>query len=202
MSSNTEQLLAKLKSEFLNSGETVTAEPTLAASKRQFMDLSAMEDMRTIQHMRAFYAEDGRRNPYFMPRQGRINDRLQVQGQDYISYSGYNYLGLSHDQRVIGAAQQALARYGTHAGAARMVGGEMELHRELEQTLAEAFGFEDCVASVGGYVVNVMTVGYLLGGKDLLLMDEYMHNSGVMGGVTMPPSNGCWRPTATVISGR
>jgi 8-amino-7-oxononanoate synthase len=118
-----------------------------------------------------------------MPRQGRINDRLQVQGQDYISYSGYNYLGLSHDQRVIGAAQQALARYGTHAGAARMVGGEMELHRELEQTLAEAFGFEDCVASVGGYVVNVMTVGYLLGGKDLLLMDEYMHNSGVMGGV-------------------
>jgi 8-amino-7-oxononanoate synthase len=183
MSINSEQLLAKFKSEFLDVGAAKPDRVSARALERNCMDIRNMEDYQLIQQMRDFYSQDGRRNPYFMPRQGRITDRLQVQGRDYISYSGYNYLGLSNEPRVIQAAQQALAQYGTHAGAARMVGGEIALHRQLEQTYAEAFGFEDCVASVGGYVVNVMTIGYLLGANDVVLMDEYMHNSGVMGGV-------------------
>jgi 8-amino-7-oxononanoate synthase len=183
MSINSEHLLAKFKSEFLDATITESTRLPSKALNPKFMDITSMEDYRLIQEMRAFYSQDGRRNPYFMPRGGKITDRMQVHGREYISFSGYNYLGLSNDERVIQAAQQAVAQYGTHSGAARMVGGEMELHQELEQTYAEAFGFEDCVVSVGGYVVNVMTIGYLLGSSDVVLMDEYMHNSGVMGGV-------------------
>ncbi|MCP5406985.1 MAG: aminotransferase class I/II-fold pyridoxal phosphate-dependent enzyme [Chromatiaceae bacterium] len=183
MSINTEALLTKFKADFLNDGRSESDAPEDVVFDPKAMDITATDDYRIIQEMREFYSREGRHNPYFLPRKGRISDRVSVQEREYISYSGYNYLGLSDDERVIHAAQKALDVYGTHAGAARMVGGEIALHQEMERTFADAFGFEECVASVGGYMVNVMTIGYLLGSGDVVFMDEYMHNSGMMGGV-------------------
>ncbi|MEL7450913.1 MAG: aminotransferase class I/II-fold pyridoxal phosphate-dependent enzyme [Pseudomonadota bacterium] len=187
MSVSTESILNQFRSEFLSrpnaavsSAATAPARPVANSTA---MDITASEDYQRVEQIRDYYGTGERHNPYFMPRSGTMSSALQVEGTEYICFSGYNYLGLSNDARVIGAAQDALGRYGTHAGAARMVGGEMELHQELEQGLCDAFGFEDCVTSVGGYAVNVTTLGYLLSAKDLLISDEYMHNSGVMGGV-------------------
>ena len=183
MSVNTESILKQFRAEFLSSnGGAVAVKPAQPVNTGA-MDITASEDYQRVEQIRDYYAGEDRHNPYFMPRSGAMGSTVQVKQQDYICFSGYNYLGLSNDARVVSAAQQALSRYGTHAGAARMVGGEMELHRELEQGLCNAFGFEDCVTSVGGYAVNVTTLGYLLSSRDLLISDEYMHNSGVMGGV-------------------
>lgn len=183
MSINTDELLTKFKTNFLNAESSERSAPGGVAADSKAMDITATDDYRIIQEMRKFYSQEQRHNPYFLPRSGRVADSVCVQEREYISYSGYNYLGLSDDERVIAATQEAVAVYGTHAGAARMVGGEIALHREMEQTFADTFGFEDCVASVGGYMVNVMTIGYLLSAKDVVFMDEYMHNSGMMGGV-------------------
>lgn len=183
MSSRSEQILAQFKSEFLKGASPQSVGTAQQTAKSKAMDIRSTEDYQRIQEMRTFYAPANMNNPYFMPRSGTITDTTEVNGKSYISYSGYNYLGLSDNSRVIQAAQDAIQRYGTHAGAARMVGGEMELHREMEQAFARAFGFDDCVASVGGYVVNVMTIGYLLGSNDVVIMDEHMHNSGLMGAV-------------------
>ncbi|MEK7285884.1 MAG: aminotransferase class I/II-fold pyridoxal phosphate-dependent enzyme [Nitrospirota bacterium] len=182
MSTN-KNLLAEFKKDFLGSGLS-QPNPKVKRPDARTMQITDTEDYRRIIEMRNFYGQEGMRNPYFMERSGPMRDRISVDGCEYISYSGYNYLGLSDHQVVIEAAQQALARYGTHAGAARIVGGQMEIHRELEASLAQAFGLEDCVVSVGGYIANVMTISYLLGEHDLIIMDEYMHNSGVMGAVT------------------
>jgi 8-amino-7-oxononanoate synthase len=176
-------LLDDFRSEFLGKGRSNAAAMPKQQVRQASMDITKMDDYQRIQEMKSFFSQEDRRNPYFMARDSTIGDTVSIEDRKYISYSGYNYLGLSDDARVIAAVQKSVARYGTHAGAARMVGGEMRIHSEMEGAFADAFGFEDCVSSVGGYVVNVMTIGYLLGPKDLIIMDEQMHNSGVMGGV-------------------
>jgi 8-amino-7-oxononanoate synthase len=175
-------LFATFKSEFLDNKQP-NAGVSNADTGMDAMDIKATEDYKIIVKIREVYARDGMNNPYFVPRSGHMSDKITNKGKKFICYSGYNYLGLSNDARVIHAAKLSLDQYGTHAGAARMVGGEMEIHAELEQTLCDAFGFENCVTTAGGYITNVMTIGYLMGKRDLIVMDEYMHNSGVMGAV-------------------
>lgn len=137
-----------------------------------------------LERLHSLYSEDSQlRNPYFLARSGEVSGTLNAGGRDYITFSNYNYLGLSHDPRVKQAVHEAIDRYGCHAGAARMVGGEIELHAQLEAELARYTGFEAATVGVGGYSANVSAVGYLLDRRDLIVHDEYMHNSGVMGAV-------------------
>lgn len=120
---------------------------------------------------------------YFLPRQSYQEAEIETPHGRLLSFSGYNYLGLSNDPRVIDRACDALRRYGTHAGAARMVGGEIEAHHQFERALADFIGQEDAVIGVSGYSTNVSTISYLLGPKDLLVHDSFMHNSGIVGGI-------------------
>ncbi|WP_152220904.1 aminotransferase class I/II-fold pyridoxal phosphate-dependent enzyme [Pseudomonas sp. SCB32] len=146
--------------------------------------LSDYPEHALLQSMQQLYREgSGLRNPYFLPRSAEVGGTLRIEEKDYITFSNYNYLGLSHDPRVRQAVHEAVDRYGCHAGAARMVGGEIELHAQLEAELADFTGFEDALVSVGGYSTNVAVIGYLLDRRDLILHDEYMHNSGLMGAV-------------------
>lgn len=137
-----------------------------------------------IEGLRGLYTSGSTlRNPYFLPRSGEVSSGMRIDGRDYVTFSNYNYLGLSHDPRVKQAVHDAVERYGCHAGAARMVGGEIELHAQLEAELADFTGFEAVVVGVGGYSANVSAVGYLLDQRDVIFHDAYMHNSGVMGAV-------------------
>ncbi len=175
-------LLASFKSEFLGKNKSNTDAGGVTASMG-IMDVTNTADYKIIEKIDDVYGREGMNNPYFMSRSGHLSNKVTCQEKTFICYSGYNYLGLANNERVINAAKHSLDQYGTHAGAARMVGGEMAIHAELEQTLCDAFGFASCVTTVGGYMTNVATIGYLMGKRDLIIMDEYMHNSGVMGAV-------------------
>lgn len=175
-------LLESFKSEFLGK-KKINADAGIDNTRIHVMDVTKTADYKIIEKIDDVYGREGMNNPYFMPRSGHLSNKVTSRKKEFICYSGYNYLGLANDERVIKAAKHSLDQYGTHAGAARMVGGEMAIHAELEHTLCDAFGFESCVTTVGGYMTNVATIGYLMGKRDLIIMDEYMHNSGVMGAV-------------------
>jgi 8-amino-7-oxononanoate synthase len=151
--------------------------------QRELLNVRDYTESALMERMRSTYGETTLRNPYFLPREETVTSMLKIAGKDYVTFSNYNYLGLSNDARVKKAVCEAVERYGSHAGAARMVGGEIELHAELEKELAEFTGFAAATVSVGGYSTNVAALGYLLDKRDLILHDEYMHNSGVMGAV-------------------
>lgn len=147
-------------------------------------DATMYPEYALVRGIKSLYSDNSAmRNPYFLPRSGEVAGRVQIGVHDYLTYSNYNYLGLAHDPRVKAAAQAAIEQYGCHAGAARMVGGEIELHAQLEQELAEFTGFEAVSVGVGGYSTNVSVIGYLLDKPDLIIHDEYMHNSAIMGSV-------------------
>lgn len=177
-------LLNTLRGEVFTDQETPTpATQRQAEFDPAMLSFSTLPDAPRFAQMERVFSDGTFENFYFTPRGGRIRAEVESGGQTYVTFSGYNYLGLSDDQRVIDAAQQALEQYGTHAGAARMVGGEIDLHRELEQTIAGFCGHEDAVVAVGGYGTNVSVLGYLMGKKDLIVHDAFVHNSAVLGAV-------------------
>lgn len=135
--------------------------PEIAAQKAQFQLLPQL----------------GIDNPYFRVNETITNNRTRILGRDMVSFSSYNYLGLSGDARVSQAAKDAIDKYGTSVSASRVATGEKPLHAELEREVADMLGVEDAIVYVGGHSTNVTTVGHLMRPQDLILFDELSHNS-------------------------
>ncbi len=120
---------------------------------------------------------DGLKNPFFAVHDGTAKDTTDIAGRSLINYASYNYLGLSGEPRVIAAAQEAIAQYGTSVSASRIVSGERPVHLDLEKAIAQFLGTEDCITFIGGHATNVTTIGHLFQEKDLILCDALSHNS-------------------------
>jgi len=123
----------------------------------------------------------GLKSPFFRVHEGVAGATSQIDGNPCINYASYNYLGFSGHPQMIDAAQQAVVQYGTSVSASRAVSGERPIHHELEQTIADCYEVDDAVVFVSGHATNVSTIGYLFGAKDLIIHDELIHNSSVVG---------------------
>ena len=121
------------------------------------------------------------KSPYFCVHEGISDHVTSFEGKKYINYSGYNYLGLSGHPEVSAAAKDAIDQYGTSVSASRIVSGEIPLHAELEQALAEIHDTEAAVALVSGYATNVSVISHLFGPRDLIVHDALIHNSVITG---------------------
>src|SRR5205085_1698455 len=86
--------------------------------------------------------------PYFRFHQDLARDTTRIGGREYISFSNYNYLGLSGHPALKAAVAAAIDRYGTSVSASRMIGGERPIHFELEGALAALFDAQGCLAFV------------------------------------------------------
>ena len=120
-------------------------------------------------------------SPFFRPNDGRDGTMAIIQGKKYINFAWCNYLGLNEHPSVTEAAKAALDRYGTCISASRMVAGEIPLHRTLEEEIAEFCGTEDALLFVSGHAANVSTIGTIMNDGDLVVHDEFVHNSAVVG---------------------
>ncbi|CAM3452697.1 aminotransferase class I/II-fold pyridoxal phosphate-dependent enzyme [Halomonas casei] len=147
----------------------------------RFTRFDAQPGYQQIAMMRQAAEQLGLIDPFFKVHEGTAGATSVINGHTCINFASYNYLGFSGDPRINQAACDAVARYGTSVSASRVVSGERPIHQELEQALAKAYDVEDAVAFVSGHATNVSTLGYLLGPKDLVLHDEYIHNSSLVG---------------------
>ncbi|MCP4405598.1 MAG: aminotransferase class I/II-fold pyridoxal phosphate-dependent enzyme [bacterium] len=134
-------------------------------------------EYRELQQQFSMLGQLGIDNPYFKVNERFVTDTTLIDGREYISYAGYNYLGFSGDPRVSEAVKKAVEQYGTSASASRVATGERPLHQELEQELADLLETEDCLVFVSGYGTNVTVIGHLFGAKDLIIHDELSHSS-------------------------
>lgn len=123
----------------------------------------------------------GLRNPFMHVHDGRLGATTVSEGRELVNFASYDYLGLNQEPAVGEAAKAAIDRYGTSVSASRLVAGERPLHRELERALADFYQTEDCITYVSGHATNVSTIGILMEPGDLIVHDDLMHNSGLMG---------------------
>jgi len=123
-------------------------------------------------------------NPFFRVHESIAGATTRIDGQEYINFASYNYLDLSGHPAVGGAAKAAIDCYGTSVSASRLVSGERMVHRELEQALATLYDVDRAIVLVSGHATNVTTIGYLFGPRDLILHDEFIHNS-ILQGITL-----------------
>jgi len=104
-----------------------------------------------------------------------------VDGRTLINFSAYDYLGLNGHPAVAAAAKAAIDAHGTSVSASRIVAGDIWLHRELEAALAAHYGTAAALAFVSGHATNVSTIAAITEPGDLILHDEFAHNSIIVG---------------------
>ena len=103
--------------------------------------------------------------------------RVTVDGQKVLLLCSNDYLGLASDSTVRVAAAKAAERWGAGAGASRLVAGNMTIHGELEQALAEFKGYEACVLFGSGFLANTGVIPALAQRGDVVLSDALNHAS-------------------------
>lgn len=101
--------------------------------------------------------------------------RVTQNGTALLNFCSNDYLGLTRHNELIAAAQDAVSRYGTGAGASRLVTGGHPLLFELERRLARFKGSEDCIVFGSGYLANLAITPALTGAGDLILIDALAH---------------------------
>jgi len=151
-------------------------------------------------------------NPYFRVDPGEDtltqgSHRLaHIDGRALTNFCAYDYVGMAHDPAVTVATKAAIDRYGTGAGASRLVSGEKQIHRDLEYTLAAFLGTPAAIVFVSGHATNVTTIGHLMGSGDLIVHDVLAHNSILQGarlsGATCRGfAHNDWRALDVLLSG-
>ncbi len=103
--------------------------------------------------------------------------RGYLNGREVTLFCTNNYLGLTHHPQVIEAAIKATERYGTGAGASRLISGHSHLYEELEAALARHKGTEKALVFSSGYAANIGVISALMGRDDLLFCDRLAHAS-------------------------
>lgn len=115
--------------------------------------------------------------PFQIPLQGRTGPEVQADGHSMLMLSSYDYLGLIGDPRIDNAAMEAIKKYGTGTGGARLLTGTTDQHQQMEQDLAAFRGTEAAITFSSGYAANVAVIGALFGPADRVIMDTLCHRS-------------------------
>ena len=136
---------------------------------------------KAIRKQRDIATAMGLANPFFRSHDAAIGATTRMDGRHFINFASYDYLGLNQDARVANAAKDAINQYGTSVSASRVVAGERPLHRALERAIASFYGVDDSIVFVSGHATNVSTIAALMGPDDLVVHDELMHNSALVG---------------------
>ena len=104
--------------------------------------------------------------------------RCIVDGRSNIMLCANNYLNLTTHDKIVNAMVEATKKYGAGSGSVRAIAGNMQLHEDLETTIAEFKGVEAALTYSAGYTANVGLIPTLVENKqDLIISDELNHGS-------------------------
>ncbi|GAK98913.1 2-amino-3-ketobutyrate coenzyme A ligase [Nonlabens ulvanivorans] len=98
-------------------------------------------------------------------------------GSEVINFCANNYLGLSSHPEVIQAAKDTLDSHGFGMSSVRFICGTQDIHKELEQKLADFYGCEDTILYAACFDANGGVFEPLLGKEDAIISDSLNHAS-------------------------
>lgn len=98
-------------------------------------------------------------------------------GKKVLNFCANNYLGLSAHPRVIEAAHKALDSHGYGMSSVRFICGTQDIHKNLEEKIAEFFGMEDTILYAACFDANGGVFEPLFTAEDAIISDELNHAS-------------------------
>ena len=98
-------------------------------------------------------------------------------GEKVLNFCANNYLGLSSHPDVIKAAQETMNTHGFGMSSVRFICGTQDIHKELEQKIADFYGTEDTILYAAAFDANGGVFEPLLGKDDAIISDSLNHAS-------------------------
>jgi len=98
-------------------------------------------------------------------------------GQKVLNFCANNYLGLSNNPMLIEVAQEAMDHYGYGMSSVRFICGTTDIHKELEDHIADFFGTEDTILYSSCFDANGGLFEPLLTSEDAIISDALNHAS-------------------------
>jgi len=98
-------------------------------------------------------------------------------GGEVVVMCANNYLGLSSNEEVVEAAKSALETHGFGMSSVRFICGTQDIHKELEQRIADFYQTEDTILYAAAFDANGGLFEPLFGPEDAIISDELNHAS-------------------------
>jgi glycine C-acetyltransferase len=98
-------------------------------------------------------------------------------GEEVINLCSNNYLGLSSNKEVIQAAKDTMDTHGFGMSSVRFICGTQDIHKTLEQKIADYYQTEDTILYAAAFDANGGVFEPLLGAEDAIISDSLNHAS-------------------------
>ena len=98
-------------------------------------------------------------------------------GEKVLNFCANNYLGLSSHPEVIQAAKDTMDTHGFGMSSVRFICGTQDIHKTLEQKIADFYGTEDTILYAAAFDANGGVFEPLLGPEDAIISDSLNHAS-------------------------
>ena len=102
-------------------------------------------------------------------------------GEEVLNFCANNYLGLSNHPEVIQAAKDTLDSHGFGMGSVRFICGTQDIHKQLEQKIADFYTTEDTILYAACFDANGGVFEPLLTKEDAIISDSLNHASVIDG---------------------
>lgn len=108
-------------------------------------------------------------------------------GKEVINFCANNYLGLSSHPEVIQAAKDTMDTHGFGMSSVRFICGTQDIHKELEEKIADFYKTEDTILYAAAFDANGGVFEPLFSKEDAIISDSLNHAS-IIDGVRLTKS--------------
>ncbi|AXT18707.1 glycine C-acetyltransferase [Flavobacteriaceae bacterium AU392] len=98
-------------------------------------------------------------------------------GETVLNFCANNYLGLSSHPEVVQAAKDTMDTHGFGMSSVRFICGTQDIHKKLEQTIADFYETEDTILYAAAFDANGGVFEPLLTAEDAIISDSLNHAS-------------------------
>lgn len=98
-------------------------------------------------------------------------------GETVLNFCANNYLGLSSHPDVVQAAKDTMDTHGFGMSSVRFICGTQDIHKELEQKIADFYGTEDTILYAAAFDANGGVFEPLFSEEDAIISDSLNHAS-------------------------
>ena len=107
--------------------------------------------------------------------------KRDIEDKNLIDFASNDYLGFSEEKRLLDKSFDSIQRYDSHAPkSSQLVNGYHPVHKKFEEYICKINRFDSAIVVGSGFLANLALIEALPRKKDLLVLDEEYHASGIL----------------------